>query len=92
MSEIYIDATDVDVEGTFVWSTDNTTMTYVYWEDNEPGNCCGAFCVCGAENCVVMRAHFAGRWNDVNCDHEYPSVCEIEGKWLMLLYFFDIIL
>ena len=77
---MYIDATDVDVEGTFVWSTDNTAMTYTYWEDNEPGNCCGALCVCGAENCAVLKTYNTGRWNDVNCDHVYPPVCEIECK------------
>ena len=84
---IYLDATDAQTEGTFLWSTTNSTLNYTNWAPNEPNNCCGDRndSCCGGEDCLTMigliadgRDHKVGEWNDWNCSSRHESVCEMD--------------
>ena len=59
----WIGATDVSVEGTFVWldGTGNIDDIYSNWDDGEPNN--GN----SIEDCSIMLTD--GTWNDLSCSH-----------------------
>lgn len=61
----WIGATDVDTEDTFVWSSNNATLSYTKWDTNEPN---GGL----AENCVQMLSN--GFWNDITCSMTLSNI------------------
>ena len=71
---VYIDGTDAASEGTFVSSVTGAVMTYMNWIVGEPNNCCGG------EHCLNMYSYQNGLWNDIGCEVELASVCEIERR------------
>ena len=73
ISAVYIDGTDVALEGTFRSSGTGALLPYANWNSGEPNNCCGG------EHCLNMWG-YTGRWNDLTCAAAIPSICEIEGK------------
>lgn len=66
--EVWLGATDNDLEGTFVWVTGERLVdTFENWNGGEPNNS-------GGENCLEMRAD--GLWNDKECGTGLQYVCE----------------
>ena len=65
---IHIDGTDVATEGTFVSSVTGRNLTYLPWIGGEPNNW-------GNEDCINIYRD-SGKWNDIPCDRQLPSVCE----------------
>ena len=50
--------TDKNNEGTFVWESDKTEVTYTEWDDGEPNDWKGK------QDCVHLRKAKLHRWND----------------------------
>ena len=71
---VYIDGTDAATEGTFVSSVTGAAMEYMNWIVGEPNNCCDG------EHCLNMYSYQNGLWNDIGCEVELASVCEIERR------------
>jgi len=57
----WIGLTDQENEGTFLWESDNTEVSYSNWDSNEPNNSRGK------EDCVHLRKAVSHRWNDSTC-------------------------
>lgn len=67
-AEVWLGATDNDVEGDFVWVTgERLADTFEHWNGGEPNNS-------GGENCLEMRTD--GLWNDLSCSDGLFYVCE----------------
>ena len=66
---IYIDGTDAATEGTFVSNVTGRNLTYLPWNGGEPN-------YWGNEDCLNIYRD-SGKWNDIPCDRQLPSVCEI---------------
>ena len=66
--EYWIGGSDLYVEGTFTWTSDNSTMGYVNWHPpSEPDNN-------GNQDCVsVCRDEY---WADQNCYYVWPYICK----------------
>lgn len=62
----WIGLTDRRSEGTFVWGSDNTEVTYTNWYKNEPNNLRN-------EDCVHIRPSRNSEWNDSKCDSKGSS-------------------
>ncbi|CAH2282335.1 macrophage mannose receptor 1-like isoform X2 [Pelobates cultripes] len=56
------------LDSEFKWM-DNTPVDYVAWASHEPNF------ANNDENCVAMYRNM-GNWNDINCGHPYPFICE----------------
>ncbi|XP_078328022.1 perlucin-like protein [Crassostrea virginica] len=63
----WIGGSDRDVEGTFVWSSDNSTLGFVNWYPGEPRDFHN-------EDCMTLCRE--EHWNDNNCDSFYPYICK----------------
>ena len=59
---VYIGATDLAVEGTFVWE-DGSPLVYTNWNLGEPNNGTGLY----EEDCAVIHGSLAGTWDDRPC-------------------------
>ena len=71
MDLFYIDGSDQLTEGTFIWTTSGSTMSYTNWAPGEPNNSGDG------EHCIKMQVA-TGQWNAIRCDNESPSMCEVE--------------
>ena len=69
---IWLDASDIAMEGTWIWMATNEVVTYTNWRTGEPSN------TGHNEDCLRLYTHQAGLWNDVPCDVNCNSICEIE--------------
>ncbi|XP_051871858.1 macrophage mannose receptor 1 isoform X2 [Pristis pectinata] len=58
----------VGLDKTIKW-IDNSPVVYLAWAQHEPNF------ANNDENCVTMYTHM-GFWNDMNCGHPFPSICE----------------
>ncbi|XP_059828140.1 macrophage mannose receptor 1 [Hypanus sabinus] len=58
----------VGLDKTIKW-IDNSPVTYLAWAQHEPNF------ANNDENCVTMYTNM-GFWNDMNCGHPFPSICE----------------
>ncbi|XP_070538393.1 lithostathine-like [Ptychodera flava] len=70
--QVWIGLNDNRIEGYWEWDG-NATSRYRNWDDNEPNG--GT-----EENCVEMRDHRNGKWNDESCDKERGYICEQKGS------------
>ena len=70
-SSIFIDGTDVTVEGSFVSSVTGAALSYTNWGYNQPNN------IGDGQDCIEMLGS-SGLWNDCSCTAALPTVCEIE--------------
>ncbi|MEO2047214.1 MAG: C-type lectin domain-containing protein [Pirellulales bacterium] len=70
---VWIGLNDIDVEGTFVWSS-GQTPTYTNWADGEPNNVIEPISGIGED---VVKKEFnsgnEGRWNDVRINVADPG-------------------
>ena len=63
----WVGGNDLDVEGTFTWTSDNSTLGFVNWHSIEPDNSYNQDCV------SICRD---GIWTDDHCDYHYPYICK----------------
>ena len=64
----WVGGNDRDVEGTFVWASDNSTLGFVNWNPGQPNN------LNSNEDCLYLCGD--KRWNDGNCDRYFPYICK----------------
>lgn len=69
---VWLDATDRDQEGVFVWSTTKETVSKYYWANNEPDDPKYT----ADEDCVEMGPNYLMGWNDAPCDRHVGVLCE----------------
>ena len=62
----WIGATDVAEEGTFIWTSDNSTVGFENWYPKEPNG--------NNEDCVTICRN--EHWNDASCSSILPYVCQ----------------
>ena len=72
--QIWIGATDMDVEGSWIWQSDNSTFTgsYTNWRKGQP-NDHGS-----GQDCATVGN--AGSWGDIGCSDVRPYVCYTESR------------
>ena len=63
----WIEATDVAKEGTFIWTSDNSTVGFGNWYPGEPNNY-------NNEDCVNICRN--EHWNDADCNRKYSYICQ----------------
>ena len=72
---LWLGATDITTEGTFVWENSGKPLAYTNWSNGEPND------LSHIENCLHMWCYFEnGYWNDVPCDYKtFPqsTICEV---------------
>ena len=67
----WIGATDSEEEGKFRW-VDGSSVAFSNWNTGEPNNSNGN------EDCVHIYGGHRNKWNDKNCAHRLPFICEKE--------------
>ena len=70
--KLWIGATDISEEGTWLWQSDNTTLTYFDWAPNQPNN--GG----PGQDCVAIQGN--GQWGDIQCSATRPYVCQADKR------------
>merc|ERR1712136_694571 len=79
-TDIWLGATDIGDEGTWIWIHSDTKVSEPFWKNGQPS--CGFDC-----NCLALAIstidEFSG-WFDAHCDHNYERtvVCQkpsVEG-------------
>ena len=68
--DYWIGLNDIEMEGTFKWSSSNSIPRFKYWAKDEPSD------NIGKENCVEMRKTFKFMWNDLTCNSKKRFICE----------------
>ena len=71
---MWLGATYTVKEGTWIWESSKTKMTYSQWGGGEPDKCCG-----GDNNCLFMW-NTSGKWNDWACKYAglvLSTICEL---------------
>ena len=63
----WIGATYVAEDGTFIWTSDNSTVGFVNWYPGEPSNSNGEDCVA-----ICRNEH----WSDYRCNVKFPYICQ----------------
>jgi hypothetical protein len=69
---LWLGASDIQQEGTFVWETSKTVLTaatFTNWSPGQPDNWQGN------ENCVHIW--YNSMWNDANCEAALRALCEV---------------
>ncbi|XP_070537637.1 lithostathine-like [Ptychodera flava] len=66
--QVWIGLNDKRIEGIWEWDG-GATSRYRNWDNNEPNG--GT-----KENCVEMRDHRDGKWNDESCEKDRGYICE----------------
>ena len=64
----WIGGTDSALEGTFIWTSDNSTLGFVNWYQGEPDN------VGGYQDCVSICRD--GHWVDEHCGRSNQYICK----------------
>ena len=64
----WIGGTDSALEGTFIWTSDNSTLGFVNWYQGEPDN------VGGYQDCVSICRD--GHWVDEHCERSNQYICK----------------
>ncbi|XP_040023036.2 macrophage mannose receptor 1 [Gasterosteus aculeatus] len=64
----------VNLDKSFSW-VDGTPVSYTSWENNEPNF------ANNDEHCVTTYRG-SGRWNDINCGMEHPSICKRSSNFI----------
>jgi hypothetical protein len=67
---MWLGASDIQKEGTFVWETSKTVMTFSKWSSGQPDNSGNI------ENCVHFWLN-SNVWNDLGCDAAVAAMCEV---------------
>ena len=64
----WIGGSDLDLEGTFIWTSDNSTLGFVNWRPGQPDD------LFSNEDCLSMCRD--KQWNDVNCNQYNLYICK----------------
>ena len=68
----WMGASDLASEGMWVWDSGNP-VTLNHWKPGKPDN--NGYNV----HCMAVNMDWGTwTWEDINCDHQYRSVCEID--------------
>ncbi len=67
---MWLGASDIEKEGTFVWETSKTVMAFSKWSSGQPDNWQGN------ENCVHFWQN-VNEWNDESCNDAMAAMCEV---------------
>ncbi|XP_069121158.1 perlucin-like protein isoform X2 [Argopecten irradians] len=67
----YISATDVEVEGQWVWPNSDSPVEYLDWAPSEPQN------AGGGENCICLASGVNYQWIDVPCHSLRHFMCKM---------------
>ncbi|KAL8571718.1 hypothetical protein ACOMHN_060804 [Nucella lapillus] len=71
-THVWLGATDIFQEGSFLWLNTFQNVTYSHWARGEPNSAYGS----DSEDCVQMRREVGWRWNDQSCASLSYFVCE----------------
>lgn len=66
--KMWTGANDIENEGQWIWTSDNTTLQYARWNPEQPDN------FNREEHCVVI--YYDGGWNDIVCSERLIFTCE----------------
>ncbi|XP_069119272.1 perlucin-like [Argopecten irradians] len=75
---VWLDGTDLLVEGDWVWADDGTPISaqnFTKWFPGEP-NSLGKV----GEDCLNLLHHESYQWNDDDCEEKHNFLCEIEEE------------
>ena len=72
---IWIGIDDLNQEGSFVYSSNQTALEFENWLPGQPNNAAAAY----GENCVDFRPYYAGsgQWMDSDCGLSHYSICQV---------------
>ena len=73
---VYIDGTDVATDRKFVSSVLGAELLYMNWQQGEPTNN-------NNEGCINIYRD-SGKWNDIPCDYQLPSICELQSSFKLI--------
>ncbi|KAH9504529.1 hypothetical protein Btru_063080 [Bulinus truncatus] len=69
---VWIGANDIEVEGRFVWASDNSTMYSTLWDGQQPDNF-------NNEDCLAMYMYSNNKsLNDYSCSARLNSICQTD--------------
>ncbi|XP_062617031.1 low affinity immunoglobulin epsilon Fc receptor-like [Saccostrea cucullata] len=69
---VWIGATDRDMEGRFVWDSDQRPVNFTRWSPGNPNNEGPS----GEQHCVDLM--ISGEWDDGECEALMGFVCEMD--------------
>ena len=72
--EVWLDGTDEDTEGVWLWSSNGQQLAYDNWGATEPQNNIEADG--SSENCLAVITTGSNLWESLLCTYWRPSVCE----------------
>ena len=61
-----------NMEGTFLWKTDNAELSYTDWEEGRPND------YGGVQDCVGLNRN--AKWDDRACDQLYDYLCQANKR------------
>ena len=67
---MWIGLNDIANEGSFVYNSDQSSISWANWRDSQPNN------VGGGQDCVAANRNGNGKWDDDKCDDLKSFVCE----------------
>ena len=67
-NNVWLGATDQVTEGSWYWATSDTTLSFSYWGDGQPGSGRGG-------NCLMFSDHDK-HWADGDCGVKLPFICQ----------------
>ena len=67
--EYWVGGNDMNEEGTFTWTSDNSTLGFVNWYPGQPNN------HDNNEDCVLLCPD--GHWRDSSCDAVWLYICKV---------------
>lgn len=70
IESVWLGATDIAKEGTWLSAEKNTTLTYENWYPGQPNN------NDGNQNCLSLYEPFNHTWCDEDCSELYQYICE----------------
>lgn len=65
----WLGGSDIESEGTWIWTSSLTQFTFTDWVVGEPSNGDG-------ENCVRMSFKLDFKWLDTSCRNTFRFICE----------------
>ncbi|XP_069121151.1 perlucin-like protein isoform X1 [Argopecten irradians] len=66
----YIGATDVELDGQWLWTNTDDPVLYTDWGNGEPNGDI-------AENCICLHDNHQFRWVDVKCNRDFSFICKM---------------